>query len=465
MRYESGHLDDALQTAVYPGEPVQQDLTWRQGTSYDLFDAHAFSETWVKTNVMVSAGFSYSGVENSFSGSQIYGNSFNAGYSPLLVPDGAGYYGLSGSSRLHDYVFDVNLFYKPSPHFTIVPSVRVEREDWNASSSGMESVASTLGSGASSYNYTSDGSRSLTGLRERLDLTYNGVTNWVFYARGDFTEGDGNLDQTGGMVPFPGAGTTNAPTTADDRRFFQKYSAGTRWYPSRGVTLDVGGYYKNDHYHYDTIPVNTPYNSLFPYSDYLPMQDYETYDANIRLTLRPWQNVTAISRYEYQLSTIRTEPDAAVGLSEVESSRMTSHIIGQDVSWIPWSRLSLQAGLNYVLSDTRTPASDVVQGILQSQNNYWTLNFSSGLVLDDKTDLNLSYFYYLSGDYSNNSRQGVPYGAGSQEHAVTATLTRRLSRNLRLSVKYGYYRYNDGAYGGNQNFGANLISATLRYRF
>jgi hypothetical protein len=121
--------------------------------------------------------------------------------------------------------------------------------------------------------------------------------------------------------------------------------------------------------------------------------------------------------------------------------------------------------LNYVLSDTRTPASDVVQGILQSQNNYWTLNFSSGLVLDDKTDLNLSYFYYLSGDYSNNSRQGVPYGAGSQEHAVTATLTRRISRNLRLSVKYGYYRYNDGAYGGNQDFGANLISATLRYRF
>ena len=195
------------------------------------------------------------------------------------------------------------------------------------------------------------------------------------------------------------------------------------------------------------------------------MQDFETYDANFRLTLRPWQNVTAISRYEFQLSTIHTAPDPAVGLSEVESSRMTSHIIAQDVSWIPWSRLSLQAGLNYVLSDTRTPASDVTQGILDAQNNYWTLNFSSVLALDDKTDLNLSYLYYLSGDYSNNSPLGVPYGAGSEEHAVTATLTRRLSQNIRLAVKYGYYRYNDEAYGGNRDFGANLISATLRYRF
>ena len=63
-------------------------------------------------------------------------------------------------------------------------------------------------------------------------------------------------------------------------------------------------------------------------------------------------------------------------------------------------------------------------------------------------------------------RQGVPYGAGSEEHAVTATLTRRISKNMRLSVKYGYYPLRaTRAYGGNRDFGANLISATLRYRF
>jgi len=457
LRYETGKLNDALQVTQFPGEPFQTDLTDRQGTTYDSFNAHVFTATWVKTNIMVSTGFSYSGVANDFSGGQIFGNGFNAPYA-LNTNAGLGFNGMTGTSRLHDYVLDLNLFYKPSPHFNIVPSLRVDRQDWNAASSGLETTGDITG-----VPYTSDSDRTLLDLRERLDLTYNGMTNWVFYGRADFTEGNGRLNQFGGMAAYPG--DTNASTATDDRRFSQKYSLGARWYPQRGVTLDAGGYYKNDEYHYDNALAAAPISFVTPYQDYLVMQNFETCDANIRLTLRPWQNVTAISRYEYQLSTIRTGPDPIVGLSEVESSRMTSHVIAQDVSWIPWNRLSLQAGLNYVLSETRTPASDVVQGILAAQNNYWTLNFSSVLALDDKTDLSLSYLYYHSDDYNNNSPLGVPFGAGSEEHGVTATLTRRLSRNVRLALKYGYFHYSDAAYGGNRDFGANLLTATLRYRF
>jgi len=462
LRYETGHLDDALKITEYPGEPVQQKITDRQGAGYDLFSVHGFTETWVRTNLMVSTGLSYSGTGNDFSASRMYGNDFDAGYAPNAA-SGFGYYGLAGTSRLHEYVFDLNLFYKPSPHLTIVPSVRVDREDWNATSSGLE----TLGANAP-VPFSSDATRGLIDLRERLDLNYSGLTNWAIYGRADFTEGDGNLNQNGGLVPVAGIGIPGVEEQTDDRRFFQKYSAGVRWYPSRVATLDAGGYYKLNHYHYGIGLDSTTNNGIIgddQYPAFLAMQDFETYDANFRLILRPWPNVTAVSRYEFQLSTIDTAPDPAAGLPDVESSRMTSHVIAQDVSWIPWSRLSLQAGLNYVASQTRTPASDVVQGILEAQNNYWTLNFSSGLVLDNQTDLNLSYFYYLSGDCRNNSPSGVPYGAGSQEHAVTATLTRRISANVRLALKYGYYRYNDAAYGGNRDFGANLISASLRYRF
>ena len=101
---------------------------------------------------------------------------------------------------------------------------------------------------------------------------------------------------------------------------------------------------------------STPNNSSTRYPAYLVMQNFETYDGNLRLTLRPRRNVTLVSRYEFQYSTIHTTPDPISGLSEVESSTMTSHIIAQDVSWTPWSRLYLQAGFNYVLSETKTPA-------------------------------------------------------------------------------------------------------------
>ena len=103
--------------------------------------------------------------------------------------------------------------------------------------------------------------------------------------------------------------------------------------------------------------------------------------------------------------------------------------------------------------------------ILNSQNNYWTVNFSSDFVVDDKTDLNVAYFYYRADDYQNNSPAGVALGAGAHENGVNAALTRRITKNLRASLKYGFYDYVDEASGGFNSFKANLIFATLQYRF
>ena len=175
--------------------------------------------------------------------------------------------------------------------------------------------------------------------------------------------------------------------------------------------------------------------------------------------------MTLVTRYEYQYSTINTTPDPISGLGGMESSTMTSHIIGQDVSWAPWSRFYLQAGFNYVLSETKTPASDVTQAILAAQNNYWTLNLSSGIVLDNKTDLKVGFFYYRANDYTDNSPAGVPYGADGEEYGVTATLTRRITEHLRVSLKYGFSQYIDGVYGGNQDFTSHLVYTSLQYRF
>jgi hypothetical protein len=149
---------------------------------------------------------------------------------------------------------------------------------------------------------------------------------------------------------------------------------------------------------------------------------------------------------------------------------MTSHIIAQDVGWTPWSRLYLQAGVNYVLSKTETPASnerlgaDLTQAILDARNNYWTFNFSSSLVVDDKTDLNISYFYYEADNYRDND-PGVPFGAGGWEHGVTATVVRRICSNIRVSLKYGYYNYIDQTSGEHNNYAAHLIYSSLQYRF
>ena len=464
MRYENGKLNEGLKINQYPGEPVQEKITDQQGTSYDLFNGHFSSETWLKKNLMLSSGLSYSHVEDTYSGSRVYGSEFGAGYTPN-PQNGFGYYGLSGSARMDDYILDLNLFTIPWKNVTIIPSVRVEKQDWDADSAGTGTL-----SDFTPTTFTGHGDRGMLDVRERLDVRYSGITNWVLYARGELTEGNGDLTARGGMPVINGIGVSPIQQETDDYRLFQKYSAGARWYPARRLAIDVGGYYKLDQYGYNNPVDSTPNgaSSFDRYPGYLTGQTFETYDASLRVTLRPCRTVNLVTRYEYQWSTVQTKPDPISGLPEVESSKLTSQILGQDVSWTPWSRLYLQAGFNYVLSTTTTPDSNytpLTPALLASQNDYWTLNFSSSFVLNDKTDLNLGYFYYQANNYFNNSAYGVPYGADAQEHSVSVAIIHRLRQNIRLILRYGYYHYDDEAFQGHRSYEAQVVSTSLQYRF
>lgn len=459
VRYEHGTLDDALKVYQYKGEPIQTQVTDRQGTTYDMFNVHAFTETWLKKNVLFSTGYSYTWMNTDFSGSRLSGNDFDVGLAPLGA-NSAGYFGMTGGSDLNEYAMNVNLMYRPTPNWSIAPSLRAMKQDTDSDSLGSQDASSSF----SSYNENSQ-----LDVTERIDVRYTGVTNWVYYGRTEWTEGDGTLKdhQLTDGVTIGGTGISPFRQNTEDTRFFEKYTLGTRWYPLRRLSVDVGTYFKDNRYDYDhnvDTTLNDP-SSYDRYPAYLRMQRFDTTDGNARVTYRPVDSVTLVSRYEYQYSTIDTRPDDISGLGEVQSSRMTSHIIGEDVSWTPWSRVYFQAGCNYVLSKTHTPASDVTEAILDSQNNYWTVNFNTGYVIDDKTDVKLGYIFYRADDYRDNSSIGLPLGSGATEHSATVTLTRKIRKNLRLITRYGFFHYEDALYGGYRNFDAHLIYSSLQYRF
>ena len=85
--------------------------------------------------------------------------------------------------------------------------------------------------------------------------------------------------------------------------------------------------------------------------------------------------------------------------------------------------------------------------------------------MDDKTDLQVQYTYYNADDYINNARFSQPYGSGAVQQSVTASISRRISNNLRLTLKYGYFTYHDITSGGHNNYNANLIYGSLQIRF
>ncbi len=251
----------------------------------------------------------------------------------------------------------------------------------------------------------------------------------------------------------------------EETRFAQKYSFNAKWYPLRRLSIDAGAYYKRSEYDYDHIIDSTGNATANRYPAYLTLQNFETYDGNARITWRPLGNVTLVGRYEYQLSFINTTPDPVSGLSEAESAEMTSHIVALNASWTPWSRMYLQAGVNYVNSELHTPAVNYTAALLDSQNNYWSVNGNVGFVLDDKTDLNLGYTYYRADNYTDNAPAGIPLGSGAEEHGINATLLRRINKNLRASLRYGFYTYSDDSFAGYRDYDAHVIYTGLQYRF
>lgn len=461
--YEFGELNNTRAISQFPREGVlagERKIANRESSDYDLFNVHASSETWLNPNLFFSAGYMFSDLQNDTTGTRVWDDDFNVVFVPNAA-NGQGYTNLLSNARKQDHVANFNLMSRLTKTLTITPSVRVQRQDWNANST----ADSTFGNNAfGSTASAADGDA--IDVRERLDVRYIGLTNFVFTLRGEWNEGQGNLTENGGL--FNAATTPGTPLQreTEETRLFQKYSFNVKWYATRRISADVGGYYKRNIYDYDHTADNTANNSVANrYPAYLTMQNFATHDGNVRVTWRPLNNLTLVGRYEYQLSTINTEPDPISGLSEAESAKLTSHIFALNATWSPFSRLYLQAGGNYVNSSLETPASDYTAAVLEAQNNYWTLNLNTGVVLDDKTDLNLGYTYYRADNYTDNTPVGVPYGSGAEEHGVSATLTRRLNKNLRASLRYSYYHYADASFGGQRDYDAHLVYTGLQYRF
>ena len=138
----------------------------------------------------------------------------------------------------------------------------------------------------------------------------------------------------------------------------------------------------------------------------------------------------------------------------------------------------VQGNFSYVLNETQTPFDANVPSVLNNfQSDYWTAGCSFGFALDDKTKLQADYSYYRANDYvdnssplgmtatSNSGRGGVPYGSGATEHTVSASVSRQITKNVSVMLRYSYYNYNDQTSGGFNNYDAHLIYSGIQCRF
>jgi hypothetical protein len=459
-------------TVLGANTSIDRYVTQNDDVKADLYNVHAFTDSRLSEEVRFTLGGSFTTMDTDLSGSRIYGPDYDSVYDPTFdrrQERDSGFYDLAGGAQWKQYVGNANLMYSPCEHLTLVPSLRVEHSDQNgvASFTSTEVGAATAGFPTVEEDLVNEQERGFTDVSEALELRYTGVTNWVFYVRGEWLQGEGDLTERQAETDVPPPSTTIQRDT-DSQRFTQKYVTGINWYPARKLNLAAQYYHKerNNDYDHNIDSTSNATTNGNRYPAFLVAQDFKTDDVNFRVTWRPCRFFSSVSRYDFQHSTIDTTGDL---LDSVQSGDMVSHIFSQSLTLTPWNPVYLQLNGIYVFDELDTPATSqpgaAANLVTKSHNGYWNVGAQVGLRLNDRTELQAQYSYYQSDNFMNNSTVSTPYGEESHEHGVTVTLSRMFTPRLRWTLKYGFFDYDDHTSGGHNNYTAHMVYSGLQYRF
>ena len=484
MRYEHNTNDYSLNMErgagqlppVVPPPGQQRKVTQQQNDDVDLFSGHGITETRLTDSLWFTAGYSYTTITNDLSGSRIFGTHWDSAFGepvPTLGQRDHAFIDLAGTAQIKENLFNANLFWMPLENLAILTGFRYTHQNNDSDSTFIaeEPVRNTPPfsptNPAGGFHFglaePAEGARNsdYNTFAERLELRYTGIKNWLFYAEGEWEEEYGHVDEFQSI-------DEQEPLDKDTHALGQKYTIGANWYPT--MRLNLAGQYFHRVASYD----EDIFSAEFPR---LVDQDWNIDDLNVRITFRPKMpvclgTVALVTRYDFVHTSIDSQWfHEGETLAELQSGEIKKHVISESLTWNPLARFYLQANFSYILNQTDTPANDInlepqtSPTVVNFRNDYWTVTSGFGYVIDDKTNFFADYYFYCANDYFKNPVVAVPYGLGATEHAVSATVTRQLTKNMRLLFKYGYFNYRDVTSGGHNNYQAHSLYSSLQVRF
>lgn len=464
LRYEIANDNDAFSTMVNAQEASSRGFTQRERAHSDAFSAHGYTETAFSDQVMLTTGWMFSTFDSNVMGYRIWGQGFDSAFN-------APYAGrarfeesttdLESGANMKEYVATLNLLLQPSDDFSIVPYLKVEEVDTD---SVARLTAWTVGAPAALVNAPTDrdinSSERRLRVTEALEATWRGIRDWVFFMRGAWLEESGTQMEN---LVTRGTGAGRIHRDSDLDNFEQKYTLGAYWYPIREVNL-ASQYEHRITMNRQTNRNDTTRTPADEYPAFLSDQDITVDDLNFRVTWRPLNNLTLVSRYDFVLSTIETLGDDR-GLSPQRSAEYTSHIVSESITWNPFPRWYMQLSASYARNTTQSGATYLTGSILESRDGYYNGRYTTGYALTDKVDLQADYTYSRADNFYDNSSASVPYGAGFTEQSAGLTCSYRISDHVRWSARYGFYTNNDETYYGKKNYDAHVVYSSVQIGF
>ncbi len=129
----------------------------------------------------------------------------------------------------------------------------------------------------------------------------------------------------------------------------------------------------------------------------------------------------------------------------------------------PGRRLYISGTFSY--RDTRlATSSDFDPVVVPYRGKVYSVLGNLSYALNDKTDLRATYAFSRADYRQQNAAAGLPLGIVYHQHGVTASLTRRLLKNMTGTVQYGFFYYTEPTSGGANNYKAHAVLATISIR-
>ena len=485
MRYEHNDNDYSLNvergagqlppTVPAPGQ--QRKITQKQDDDVDLFSGHGITVTRFSDSLWFTAGYSYTTLQNDLSGSRITGTHWDEAFGepvPTLNRFDHAFLDLAGTAQIKENLVNANLFWMPLESLAILTGFRYTHENVDNESTFLAEEPDPNTPGHYGPPEPAFGARNADYDRfaQRLELRYTGINNWLFYFEGEWEEEWGHVNE------FQSIDEAEEPLDKDTNALGQKYTVGATWYPTMRISLAGQYFHRIASYDEDIITADFPR---------LVNQDWKIDDFNIRMTFRPKMpaclgTLALVTRYDFVHTSIDSQwffhgdipgfnRSPVDTMAELQSGEIKKHMISESLTWNPLARFYLQANFSYVLNQTDTPANNIElvpnEGatVVNFRNDYWTVTSGAGYIIDDKTNLYSDFSFYCANDHFKNALVAVPYGEGATEYTTSATITRQLTKQMRLLLRYGYFNYRDVTYGGHNNYRGHSIYSSLQFRF
>lgn len=469
--YEHTDLNDKLNITREPGSlTTERKVTQRNSTKGDAFGTRVFgSRRMLENKVTVSGAYAFNDLNMDLGGSRIYGAMFNSAFSPTSINRqhrDEGFLDMHGRNQMREHVGNVAVSADPIEDLQVLTSLRVRGEDMR---SNADFVETSVGAGPTYITALQDlQTRSHTqdmSYAEDVEVRYKGVDNVVLYTRAQLEQNNGYISESE-LEPLTGAIDLDRYT--DVERLRQNYSAGVKYYPLSWLNLSSEYAYRLSDYDYanriDSTSNDAASGNRYP--AYLRSQTFATHNLGFRGTVRLPYDVSLVGRYDWLETTIHTR---AYELDQVQSAQVRSHLFGGTINWNPTAWWWTRVGVNYVMSTTDTGVNNYtspMQSYFQSfNNNYITLNTSSGIAIDDKTEAEFLYHWLSAPNYRDLSQFTVSYGSRFDEHGVGLRGTRQLDDHTKLALGYGYFLNNEYFAGGNYDYHSHIITTSVEFEY